>query len=340
MDELSLSNARGVRVRILTYGAIVQSICVPDRYGTIADVVLGYSGIAGYVSDANYFGAIIGRYANRIAGARFVLEGQKFCLARNDGENSLHGGLRGFGKQLWSIEDVREGNCGSVILRCISPDGEEGYPGTLSTTATYTLDDEGRLDLLIEAETDKPTIVNLTGHSYFNLAGEASGVSALNHRLYIDADRYTPIGSDLIPTGILAPVTRTPFDFREPSPVGARIREAHQEQIRFGKGYDHNFVLSDGVSSNPRLAARLEEPNGGRTLEIWTNQPGLQFYSGNFLDGTVVGKSGLTYRQSDALALEPQLFPDTPNQPSFGSAELLPGQLYRNHIGYRFITSP
>jgi aldose 1-epimerase len=340
VHELALSNARGITVRILSYGAIIQSLYVPDRYGTIADVVLGYSDVAGYVADPNYVGAVIGRYANRIAGGRFVLESEMFSLARNDGDNSLHGGSLGFGKQLWSIEDVREGPCGSVTLRYVSVDGEEGYPGTLSTTATYSLDDDGCLALTIEAETDKPTIANLTGHSYFNLAGEASGVSALGHRLYIDADRYTPIDRDLIPTGVVAPVARTPLDFRQASLVGARIREARHEQIRFGKGYDHNFILSDGVLSEPKLAARLEEPNSGRSLEIWTNQPGLQFYSGNFLSGAVVGKSGSAYRQSDALALEPQLFPDTPNQPTFGSAQLLPGQLYRNQIGYRFLTSP
>lgn len=340
MHELNLRNARGVHVRILTYGAIIQSIWVPDRYGTIADVVLGYSNVAGYVADSNYFGAVIGRYANRIAKARFNLDGESFSLFRNDGENSLHGGLGGFGKRLWSIEDVREGPSGGVTLRYTSPDGEEGYPGTLSTTATYSLDDEGRLDLIIEAETDKPTIANLTGHSYFNLAGEASGRSALDHRLFINADRYTPISQDLIPAGALAPVAQTPFDFREPAVIRARIRDGNDEQIRFGKGYDHNFVLSEGVSAEPRLAARLEEPNSGRILKIWTNQPGLQFYSGNFLDGAVVGKSGLAYRQSDAVALEPQLFPDTPNRPEFGSALLLPGQVYRNQISYRFLTLP
>jgi aldose 1-epimerase len=340
VHELVLSNARGMTVRILSYGAIIQSLYVPDRYGTIADVVLGYSDVAGYVADANYIGAVIGRYANRIAGGRFVLEGEMVTLARNDGENSLHGGSLGFGKQLWSIEDVREGPCGSVTLGYVSVDGEEGFPGTLSTTATYSLDDDNSLTLTIVAKTNKTTIANLTGHSYFNLAGEASGVSALGHRLHIDADRYTPVDHDLIPTGVMAPVAGTPFDFREASFVGARIREARHEQIRFGKGYDHNFILSDTVLPEPRLAARVEESNSGRSLEVWTNQPGLQLYSGNFLDGAVVGKSGLAYRQSDALALEPQLFPDTPNQPSFGSALLLPGHLYRNHIKYRFGTSP
>src|SRR3990170_6466569 len=340
VDELTLCNARGMRVGILSYGAIVQSICVPDRHGTIADVVLGCKDVAGYVADPNYFGAVVGRYANRIAGGRFVLEGQTFSLGRNDGENSLHGGPLGFSKQLWSIEDIREGSCGSVTLRYISPDGEGGYPGTLSTTATYSLDDGDRLDLTIEAETDKATIVNLTGHSYFNLAGEASGVSALDHLLHVDADRYTPIGHDLIPTGALAPVEGTPFDFRESCLVGARVRNGRDDQILFGKGYDHNFVLTEGLSRDSRLAARLEEPNSGRVLEVWTNQVGLQFYSGNFLNGAAVGKSGLAYRQSDALALEPQLFPDTPNRPNFGSAQLLPGQIYRNQIGYRFLISP
>lgn len=340
VDELNLTNARGVRVRILSYGAIVQSICVPDRHGNIADVVLGYPDMAGYLADPNYIGAVVGRYANRIAGGRFVLGGQSYSLAQNNGQNSLHGGPRGFDKQLWSIEDVREGPRGSVTLGYVSPAGEEGFPGTLSATATYSLDDDGRLDLMIEAESDELTIANLTGHSYFNLAGEASGLSALNHRLTINAERYTPIGSDLIPTGVLAPVAGTPFDFRQPTPVGERIGESDDEQIRFGNGYDHNFVLSEGTSAEPRLAARLEETGSGRILELWTNQPGLQFYSGNFLRSDVPGKGGSPYRRSDALALEPQLFPDTPNQPGFGSAELSPGQRYRNQISYRFLTSP
>ena len=339
VHKLTLSNARGVLVHILTYGAIAQSICVPDRYGTIADVVLGYPDMAGYLADPNFCGAVIGRYANRIASGRFVLGGRSLSLAQNDGQNSLHGGPRGFDKQLWSIDDIREGPCGSVTLGYISPDGEEGFPGTLSATATYSLDDEGRLDLTIDAETDALTIANLTGHSYFNLAGEASGVSALDHRLTINADRYTPIGSDLIPTGVLAPVAGTPFDLRQPTLVGERILDSSDQQIRFGNGYDHNFVLSEGVSADTRLAARLEAINSGRIMELWTNQPGLQFYSGNFLRSEVAGKGGQLYRRSDALALEPQLFPDTPNQPSFGSAQLSPGQRYRNKISYRFLTS-
>ena len=339
MHGLNLANARGVRVRILTYGAIVQSICVPDRYGTLADVVLGYPDLAGYLTDQSFCGAVVGRYANRIAGGRFVLDGRRFALAQNDRGNSLHGGPRGFGKQLWSVEDLREGPSGSVTLHYVSPDGEEGYPGTLSTTATYALDGEGRLDLTLEAETDRPTIVNLTGHSYFNLAGEASGASALDHQLYLNAERFTPVDRDLIPTGVLASVAGTPFDFRRPTLVGERIGDSSDEQMLFGHGYDHNFVLADGVSTDARLAARVEESSSGRVLELWTNQPGVQFYSGNFLGGGAPGKGGSVYRPRDALALEPQLFPDTPNQPSFGSAELHPGQRYRNLISYRFLTS-
>ena len=338
MDGLTLSNARGVQVRILTYGATVQSLSVPDRNGNLGDVVLGYPDMAGYLADPNYCGAVVGRYANRIAGGRFALGNRNFSLAQNDGDNSLHGGFRGFSKQLWSIEDVREGPLPSVTLGYTSPDGEEGFPGTLSATATYSLDDEGRLDLTIEARTDELTIANLTGHAYFNLAGEACRASTLNHRLQINADHYTPIGRDLIPVGVLAPVAGTPFDFRAPALVGDRIGEIDNEQILFGNGYDHNFVISDAVSAETRLAARLEEPGSGRVMELWTNQPGLQFYSGNFLRSTVAGKNGQMFRQSDALALEPQLFPDTPNQPGFGSAELHPGQLYRNKISYRFST--
>lgn len=339
MHEIVLSNARGIHVHLLTYGAIVRSLYVPDRHGALDDVVPGYSNISGYLADSNYFGAVIGRYANRISRARFALEGQTFSLAQNDGQNSLHGGTRGFSRQLWSIEDVRAAAFGSVTLQYVSPDGEEGYPGKLTATATYSLNDAGHLNLTIEAETDRPTIVNLTGHSYFNLAGCAADASALGHRLCIDAEYYTPIGPDLIPTGVLAPVAGTPFDFREAAVVGSRMREAPCEQIRLAKGYDHNFILSRAVSPEARLAACLECPDNGRIMELWTNQPGLQFYSGNHLGGAVPGKGGLAYRQFDALALEPQLFPDTPNQPAFGTAELLPGRLYRNQISYRFSTS-
>lgn len=338
VHELRLSNAGGMGVRILSYGGIVQSIRVPDRYGNIADVVLGHADVAGYIADSNYCGAIIGRYANRIAGGRFALDGRTYSLPQNDGNNTLHGGSRGFDKQLWSIDDIREGPRGSVRLSYVSPDGDEGFPGMLSATATYSLGEDGRLDLMLEAETDQPTIANLTGHSYFNLAGMGSGISAFAHRLWINAEHYTPIDCELIPTGTLAPVAGGPFDFREAALVSENMGDRRDEQIRLANGYDHNFILSDGDSGDVRLAARLEEPGSGRAMELWTNQPGLQFYSGNFLRTATPGKGGRLFRPNDAMALEPQLFPDTPNKSGFGSARLAPGERYRNMISYRFST--
>ena len=340
VEAVTLSNAHGVRATIIAYGATLQSLATPDRAGHSADIVLGHRDTRGYVDTPNYFGVSVGRYANRIAGGRFTLDGHGYTLAKNNGPNSLHGGTSGFDKKLWTIVDVHRGNPASVTLRHVSPDGEEGYPGTLTVTATYALGEAGELSIEYRATTDKPTIVNLTNHSYFNLGGEASGRSVLGQRLTIPAEAITPVDATLIPTGALRPVAGTAFDFRKPTEIGARIRDGGDEQIVHGRGYDHNFVIGREEHPPLRLNARVEDPATGRVLEVLSNQRGVQFYSGNFLDGTVAGKSGRIYRQRDALCLEPQVFPDTPNQPAFGSARLDPGQAYLNHIVYRFSTVP
>ena len=337
IEAVLLDNGHGLRARILSYGAILQSLDVPDRAGHSADVVLGYADAATYVTHPNYFGASVGRYANRIAGGRFTLDGRTYQLPLNNGANSLHGGTLGFDKRIWRIVSVHGGAEPSVTLAYESADGEEGYPGRLSVTATYTLA-PGVLRLDYRATTDRPTIVNITNHSFFNLAGEASGRSILDELLTIPAATFTPVNTALIPTGEFRPVAGTPFDFRAPVVIGARIRDGRDAQIRFGQGYDHNYVVTRAPTRDLHLLARVEDPGSGRVLEILSNQPGVQFYAGNFLDGTAVGKSGHSYRQSDGLALEPQVFPDTPNQPAFGSARLDPGQTYENRILYRFST--
>ncbi|MGU3657507.1 MULTISPECIES: aldose epimerase family protein [unclassified Methylobacterium] len=340
VEEVTLTNGKGITARILSWGALLRSLDVPDRSGKAADVVLGYNDLASYLTKGSYFGVSVGRYANRIRAGRFTLDGQTYTLPTNDGPNALHGGAAGFDKRLWTITAVKGGAAPSVTLRYVSPDGEEGYPGTLTATATYTLDATDTLTVTYEATTDKPTIVNLTNHSFFNLAGEGSGRSILDQTLTIPAERFTPVDATLIPTGAHLPVAGTPFDFRKPTVIGARIRDGRDEQIVRARGYDHNWVVTDAPTAEPHLVARVEDPESGRILEVASNQPGVQFYAGNFLNATVVGKSGLAYRQSDALALEPELFPDTPNQPAFGSARLDPGKTYRNVIAYRFSTSP
>ncbi|WP_238189596.1 aldose epimerase family protein [Methylobacterium frigidaeris] len=335
VEEVTLSRG-GLTARILTWGALLRSLDVPDRAGKATDVVLGYKDLAGYMKAPNYFGVSVGRYANRIRAGRFSLDGKEYTLARNDGPNALHGGREGFDKRLWTVTEVKDGAAPSVTLRYVSDDGEEGYPGTLTASVTYALDSDGTLTVEYRATTDKPTIVNLTNHSFFNLAGEDSGRMILDHVLTIPAERYTPVDETLIPTGEIAPVAGTPFDFRKATPIGARIREGRDPQILRGRGYDHNFVVTNAPTADAHLVARVEDPASGRVMEVASNQPGVQFYAGNFLDATAVGKSGLSYRQSDALALEPQVFPDTPNRPSFGTARLDPGATYRNVITYRF----
>jgi aldose 1-epimerase len=337
VEVFTLSNAKGMQARVITYGAILQALVVPDREGKVADIALGYADMRGYLKAPNYFGATVGRYANRIRDGKFSIDGTAYQLARNNGANALHGGVQGFDKRLWSVVEAKAGRDDAhVTLRYVSADGEEGYPGQMTVDATYRLSESGDLALDYRATTTKPTIVNITNHSFFNLAGEASGQTILDNVLTIPAETTTPVDASLIPTGQLRPVAGTPLDFRTPQVIGARIRDGRDDQIVFGQGYDENYVISRSVSTSPRLHARLAHPASGRVMEIWSNQPGLQLYTGNFLDGTAIGKSDLAYRQGDGIAMEPQTFPDTPNRPEFGSARLNPGETYRNQIIYRF----
>ena len=334
VEVFTLTNARGVEIRAMTYGAIIASIRVPDRKGVMADVALGFDALQGYLGEHPYFGAIVGRYGNRIGNARFSLNGTTYKLAANNGPNHLHGGVRGFDKYVWAAE-LMSGVTGVAFTR-VSADGEEGYPGRLQVRVSYLLTDANELEIEYQATTDKATPVNLTQHTYFNLAGQGAG-TILDHDVMINADRFTPVGESLIPSGVLAPVDGTPMDFRKPMKVGARI-DASNEQITFGRGYDHNWVLNrtgDGL----QLAARVVEPVSGRTLEVSTTEPGVQFYTGNFLDGTVKGKGGVAYPRRSGLCLETQHFPDSPNQPSFPTTILQPGSTYRSKTVWKFGTS-
>lgn len=329
----SLANG-GTRLKVLSYGGIVQSLEIPDRHGRYKNVSLGFDNIEDYVAKTPYFGALIGRYGNRIAKGQFTLDGKSYQLSVNDGVNSLHGGTKGFDKNVWDVECFTSGSDVGLVLHYTSIDGEMGYPGTLRAKVTYTLTRHGDWRIDYEATTDKATVVNLTSHVYWNLAGEGSG-SIYDHELEIAASRYTPVDSGLIPTGELAKVAGTPFDFRRAKTVGRDIRVAHQ-QLLYGKGIDHNWVLDKGITARPEQVATLRDPSSGRTLTIASNEPGLQFYSGNFLDGTLVGTGGHIYRQGDALCLETQHFPDSPNQPSFPSTVLRPGQTYRTSTVHSF----
>lgn len=328
-----LSNRNGLRVRTISYGAAIQSVIVPDRHGILAEVTYGHDSLQAYLDHPQYAGATVGRVANRIAGGRFVLDGQRYQLARNDGANALHGGLRGFDKVNWRIEQLGES---SVTYGCTSPDGDEGYPGNLTVRATYRLDDSNRLSVEYTAVADAPTLVALSNHAYWNLTGAGSGRSAMQHLLTIPADHHLPVDDGQIPTGERRPVAGSPFDFRIPTAIGARVRTAPEPQLRVGKGYDHNWVLGACPPDRSREIARLDDPWSGRTLTLDSNQPGLQFYSGNFLDGTVAGHGEWLARMGDFVALEPQAFPDAANQPQFGSVRLDPGQTYRNVIGWTF----
>jgi aldose 1-epimerase len=334
VDVVTLTNAHGVEVRAISYGGIIVSLRTPDRDGHLDDIVLGYDSLDGYVTNNSpYMGAIIGRYGNRIASGRFELDGQTHALATNDGPNHLHGGVRGFDKVVWSIDPRPDGPGVGVAFTRVSPAGEEGYPGALTSQVVYTLTDDNALTVEYRATTDAPTHVNLTQHSYFNLAGQGAR-DILAHELQIDADRYTPVDETLIPTGELADVTGTPFDFRRPAAIGARI-DADDVQIARGRGYDHNFVLRRSGDGLER-AARVVDPSTGRTLEIATTEPGIQFYSGNFLDGSITGKAGRAYRHRYGFCLETQHYPDSPNQPSFPSTVLRPGEEYATTTVFRF----
>ena len=340
VDEYTLTNANGMEVKIITYGGIITSVKVPDRNGNWADVALGFKDLKTYeTSNSPYFGALIGRYGNRIAKGMFTLEGQQYKLAANNGPNALHGGLKGFDKVVWTAQEVT-GTAGEVGLQLtyLSKDMEEGYPGNLNVKVVCTLTDKNQIKMDYTATTDKPTVVNLTNHAYWNLLGEGMG-TIYNHLLMISADKYTPDDATLIPTGELADVTGTPFDLRTPRELGPGLRSS-DAQIVIGRGYDHNWVLNrpSATDKSMILAARLYEPTTGRVLEVWTMEPGIQFYSGNFLDGSLYGPSGHAYRQGDGLALETQHFPDSPNHPNFPSTELKPGETYQTTTIYSFST--
>ena len=331
VDIYTLRNSKGSEARIMTYGGIVVSLKVPDKTGQVGDVVFGYDNLNGYLEKSPFFGALIGRYGNRIAKGKFTLDGQEYTLATNDGPNTLHGGIRGFDKVVWTAKPVETSGGAGLQLTYLSKDGEEGYPGDLEVTATYILTEDNALRIEFTATTDKDTVVNLTHHSYFNLAGKGD---ILNHSVMINADKFTPVDATLIPTGELRPVDGTPFDFRTPTTIGARINQ-DDEQLKFGKGYDHNWVINKPMGKFG-LMARVTEPTTGRALEVSSTEPGLQFYSGNFLDGTITGKGGQVYQHRAAFCMEPQHFPDSPNKPNFPSTELKPGETYHNIIVYKF----
>jgi aldose 1-epimerase len=332
VDVYTLTNPQGMEVRAITYGGIITSLRVPDRSGNLDDIALGFDNLEGYLKNPPFFGAIIGRYGNRIAKGQFTLDGKTYGLAINNPPNHLHGGVKGFDKVVWSAEPFTKDDAVGIVFTHTSQDGDEGYPGTLSLRVTYTLTAGNELEVDYEATSDKATPVNLTQHTYFNLAGEGSG-DVLDHVVTIHASRFTPVDSTLIPTGELAPVEGTPLDFRTPTAIGARINDTHQ-QIRYGNGYDHNFVM-DRTGEGLVPAARVVEPTSGRVLEVSTTEPGMQFYTGNFLNG-LTGKSGHVYAQRTGFCLETQHFPDSPNKPEFPSTIVRPGETYRSKTVFAF----
>jgi aldose 1-epimerase len=337
LELFTMSSPSGVQAAVTNYGAIVQSIKTPDRSGKVVDIVLGFDTVEGYLGTHPYFGAVVGRYGNRVAKGRFTLDGKEYKLATNNGPNALHGGLRGFDKQVWQAREVAGSAEPAMEFTYLSEDGEEGYPGNLRATVRYTLTDKGELRIDYTATTDKKTVLNLTNHTYFNLAGQGTG-DVLAHEVMIDADRFTPVDETLIPSGELRSVEGTPFDFRKPYKIGARIQQTSDEQIKRGNGYDHNFVLN-GTPGTLRRAARVVEPSSGRVLEVSTTQPGMQFYTGNFLDGSVRGKGGRQYGFRSGFCMETQHFPDSPNHPNFPTTTLNPGETYRTTTVFRFTTN-
>ena len=337
VDVFTLTNANGAEVRAITYGGIIVSLRVPDRDGRLGDIVLGFDDLYGYLEDSPYFGAIVGRYANRIANGRFRLDGVAYHLATNNGPNHLHGGVQGFDKVVWEAQPLESDSGVGVVFTHTSPAGDEGFPGTLSIRVTYTLTPSNELVVDYVAATDQATPVNLSQHTYFNLAGDGRR-DVLQHVLTINAGHFTPVDATLIPTGVIAPVAGTPFDFTAPTPIGTRIDGDH-DQLRNGGGYDHNFVLDrDG----PGLihAARAADPTSGRVMDVYTTEPGLQFYSGNFLDGSITGKAGRVYGHRHGFCLETQHYPDSPNQPGFPSTILRPGEEYRSRTVFAFSHIP
>jgi aldose 1-epimerase len=333
IEIYTLRNTLGSEARIMTYGGVLVSLRVPDRYGDFADVVFGHDSLADYEQHRVFFGATIGRFGNRIAKGRFTLDGREYALATNNGENHLHGGRVGFDRVVWAARPYASPEGGKLELNYTSPDGDEGYPGTLEATVTYALTEHNELTIEYEATCDAPTIVNLTNHTYFNLTGSTGTI--LDHELRIDASAFTPVDATQIPTGEIRELRTTAFDFTEPLRIGSRIGD-EEEQLRFGFGYDHNWVLDKGIGFGP--AAEVFEPVSGRVMEIFTTEPGLQFYSGNFLDGSLIGKKGIPYEYRTAFCLETQHFPDSPNHPNFPSTVLRPGEVYRQKTIYRFST--
>jgi len=339
VEIYTLCNSKGAEARIMTYGGILQKLTMPDKNGKFDDIVLGFDSLDGYLTPAYaksnpYFGALIGRYGNRIGGAKFTLEGKTYTLAGNNNGNTLHGGVKGFDKVVWTVTKADIGPNGPRLeLNYLSKDGEEGFPGNLNVTAVYTLTDDNSLKLTFTATTDKPTVVNLTHHSYFNLSGQGNG-DILGDLVYIKSDKTTPVDSALITTGEFANVAGTPFDFRKPTAIGARINDKNTV-LQYGPGYDHNWVINKPAGKFG-LMARVTDPNSGRVMEVWSDEPGLQFYAGNFLDGTLTGKDGKVYQRRSAIAMEPQHYPDSPNHSNFPSVELKPGEIYHNIIEYKF----
>ena len=331
VELFTLNNGRGMEVKITNYGGIITSIRVPDRIGRVSDVVLGHDTLEGYVRRSRYFGAIIGRHANRIAGGRFRLNGSVYSLTQNNGENHLHGGIRGFDKVVWEARAINGGDGVGLELDYVSKDGEEGYPGNLQARVTYVLTEKNELRIKYFAATDKDTVVNLTNHSYFNLAGDGT---VLGHELLLNADQFTPVDKGLIPTGELRDVSNTPLDFTRSNSIGARI-DQNYEQLELAGGYDHNFILR-GNGNAPKPAAKIHEPVTGRVLEVFTTQPGIQFYSGNYLDGSIIGRGGRAYGKHAGCCFETQHFPDSPNQPSFPTTILKRAQRYEHETVFRF----
>jgi aldose 1-epimerase len=333
IDLYTLVNANGMQAAISNYGGTVVSLTAPDRSGKFADVVLGMEDLAGYLKGVPFFGATIGRYGNRIGHGQFKLDGKTYNLPKNDGDNTLHGGPEGFDKRVWTAHEMNGADGPGLELTYLSKDGEMGFPGNLSAKVVFTLTNKNELKIDYTATTDKDTVVNLTNHSYFNLAGQGEG-DILQHQVTINADRFTPVDSGLIPTGELRAVKGTPFDFTKATAIGARIGQ-NDQQLQFGKGYDHNWVLNKGNGGSTK-AAEVYEAKSGRVMEVWTTEPGLQFYTGNFLDGTIRGKGGRVYVHRGAFCMETQHFPDSPNKPSFPSTELKPGATYHTTTMYRF----
>ena len=339
IEAVTLRGANGMSTRVLTYGATLQSLVAPDANGRMADVVLGFDTVEGYEKNQTFFGATIGRFANRIAKGRFTLDGQAYQLPLNNGANTLHGGGDGFDRKVWTIVSVKSGKTAAVTMTLHSPDGASGYPGEVDASVTYALDDHGALAITFGATTTKPTILNLTNHALFNVAGEGAPQGAMDNQLTMPASTYTPVDDTLIPTGELRPVKGTVFDFTKGRVFAAGMRDGTDTQIRIGRGYDHNFAIDTGLTATPKLLARLEDPASGRVMEVLSTEPGLQLYTGNFLDGTLLGKHGHVYRMGDGIALEPQKFPDAPNQPGWVSARVDPGKPYRHVMILRFSTA-